>query len=275
MRTKSLIILIVLLLSASCKTSKKVADTDDFVSTLSLNDRYNYLVEGYSEWNNLYMPVKVKLIAPKKMSLSARVTMNRDKNILFSLRFLGMEVGNIYVTEDSIFAVDKLHNYYLAESIDGVFKDYDVAMSDIQNLLLGQVFMQGQGTLKKNMRKKIEVSEVDNDWFITPKKQPQDINYFFTLDKDDNNLSKLSIKHVSFPQVECRYGKFEKSVIGLVAGSTTISGQLGSTPIEVTIEWNQRQCEWNFSKERKWIQPKGYVRISAEQLLKAFSSEVK
>lgn len=276
MRVNSiLIILLILVLSAACKTSKNAVNKDEYIATLSLNDRYNYLVDDYSEWDNVYMPVKVNLIKPQKMSFSARVTMNRNKNILFSLRFIGMEVGSIYITSDSIYGIDKIHKYYLAESIKGMFKGYDVTMSDIQNILLGQVFMEGHGTMKKSMRKKIDISESDLQWFITPKKQPDDVNYFFTLRKNDNRLSILSIKHMSFPQVDCYYEEYEKTQIGDVAGSTTIVGRLGSTPIEATIDLSPKRAEWNFTKDRSWKYPKGYTKITAEQLLKAFTSQTK
>lgn len=268
------IISVLVVLLSSCSTQKKVTKQIDYTSTeLTLPQRYKYLVDGYAEWKNLYIPVKLKLNSPQKMSVSARVTMQRDESILFSLRVLGMEVGNVFITTDSIFAVDKIHNYFLAESLKSVFKNYDLTIADIQNILLGQAFMEGHGSLDKGMRKKVVLDENVEQWTITPKKQPENINYFFTLTKTDNQLSKLSVKHINYPQVECSYSGMVESVAGFVARNTTIDGMLGKTHLNAVIEWNQKSADWNYTKERTWSAPKNYTRISAEQLIKAFTSQ--
>lgn len=89
------------------------------------------------QWTTFSAPLKVKLESPKKLSISGRCTMERGKSILLSVRMLGMEIGNAYVTPDSVYVLDKVHKYILAESLDAVLNGNYIEFTALQELLMG------------------------------------------------------------------------------------------------------------------------------------------
>ncbi|MDE7443802.1 MAG: DUF4292 domain-containing protein [Muribaculaceae bacterium] len=89
------------------------------------------------QWTTFSAPLKVKLESPKKVNISGRCTMERGKSILLSVRMLGMEIGNAYVTPDSVYVLDKIHKYLLAESLDEVLNGNYVEFTALQELLTG------------------------------------------------------------------------------------------------------------------------------------------
>ncbi|MDE6490556.1 MAG: DUF4292 domain-containing protein [Muribaculaceae bacterium] len=89
-------------------------------------------------WTTFSAPVKIQLESPKKFSISGRATLVRDQSIYISLRMLGMEVGTVYVTPDSVFATEKLHRYILRESLTKVLDGRDIPFAELQDLLIGE-----------------------------------------------------------------------------------------------------------------------------------------
>ena len=89
-----------------------------------------------SHWSDLYVPVKLELTEPARMSISGRATMVRDRSIYLSLRMIGMEVATVYVDTDSIFATEKLHKQMLAVDFDKTLGG-KLSVGELQDLLLG------------------------------------------------------------------------------------------------------------------------------------------
>lgn len=88
-------------------------------------------------WQNVYMPVRVSVSAPKSMSMSGRVTMVRDSVINLSMRVLGMEVAAVQITPDSVWVVDKFHKLVFSEGTRALLGGRTMTVGQIQALLLG------------------------------------------------------------------------------------------------------------------------------------------
>lgn len=89
-------------------------------------------------WTDLHMPVTFEVKSPKQMSFSGRMTLVRDADINFSLRFIGMEVAVLDVTPETLTAVDKYHRMALREAIGPLLFKAGLTFADIQDLLLGR-----------------------------------------------------------------------------------------------------------------------------------------
>lgn len=111
--------ILIMMLMAGCK-SKKITETSQ-----------------PEQWTTFSAPLKVKLDSPKRVNVSGRCTLVRGKSILFSVRMLGMEVGNAYVTPDSVYVIDKFHKYILAESLDDVLNGNYIEFTALQELIMG------------------------------------------------------------------------------------------------------------------------------------------
>lgn len=118
----SITIAIITLLMTGCRSGKETAQVQQPAAT----------------WSNFSAPVKIQLESPKKFSISGRATLVRDKSIYISLRMLGLEVGTLYVTPDSVFATEKLHRYIVRESLAKVLEGRDIPFAQLQDLLIGE-----------------------------------------------------------------------------------------------------------------------------------------
>lgn len=87
-------------------------------------------------WTDLYVPVKLELTEPARMSISGRATIVRDRSIYLSLRMIGMEVATVYVDADSIFATEKVHRQMIAVGFDATL-GRKLTVGELQDLLLG------------------------------------------------------------------------------------------------------------------------------------------
>jgi hypothetical protein len=94
------------------------------------------VAEQTSKWSDVYIPVKVELTEPSRMSISGRATMVRDRSVYLSLRMLGMEVATVYIDADSIFATEKLHKQMLAVGYEATVGNR-LTIGQLQDVLLG------------------------------------------------------------------------------------------------------------------------------------------
>lgn len=261
-----------LLSLVGCKTSKQVTTPDYDGRSLTLSEHFDVLTSSYEEWQDVNIPMKIELTEPQKISISGRAIMVRDESVMLSLRFLGMEVLNIYMTDDSIFATDKIHKYFLAENLKSITAGIPMTINDVQNMLLGQAFLFENGTLTKSMRKQVILSQMDEYWTILPKNTVGDIEYAFGVTKNDK-LRALTATRGDVTLMQCVYDDDTQSPAGVISQSVGITAMTSSKRLNVNIKWNSDAAKWNVGNLRKWSAPKGYKRIYADTLLKMLSEQ--
>lgn len=258
---------------AGCHSARQSAVTsaNDSIK-LSLDSRFDLLAGSYTDWNDVNVPVKLRLQQPKEMSISGRLYMTRGENVMLSLRFLGMEVMNLYVNNDSIYATDKIHKYYLAEDLKSLVAGFPMTINDVQDLLLGRVFLLQHGTLSPKMKRYVELSEINSYMAISPKKSFNGIEYAFGADAD-NRLKALTATREGNDVLQCVYDKWTDSKAGMVACSNQVSLTLGETFLQATLESNYDDAKWETPNTRSWKMPKGYKRVYGKALIEAFATK--
>lgn len=268
------IILATVLAVTGCRSSKETTGAGASYQDMSLHERFDALASSYSEWNDLYIPVKLELTSPKRFSVSGRATMVRNKSILISLRVFGMEVGSLYVTGDSVFAAEKIHKYYIAESLDKVLAGMPVTINDVQDMLLGRAFLLGSGTLSSGDYGKTSLASESGIWTITPKKQLSGVSYTFGISDESNAVTSLTAsRDNAVLPVSCRYSSpVAETGAGTIARETSVSGTLGKHGIAATLRWSVDEAKWNTGDVRQWQTPTNYNRIPASSLLKMLES---
>ncbi len=273
MRQLSYILLLGTLLAlSSCGTSKtSIANVPTYDKSMSLDERFNTLTSSYTDWEDLSVPFKATLDGSMQYSLSGRASMERGKSILLSFRMLGMEVVNVYITQDTVFVTEKMHKYYFAESIESLFGGYWLTVGDIQDLLLGRPFLLGEGTLMPSMLKQVSLSEKSNQWLISPKKQPHNLDYYFALSDLSDGLTSLFVEPKGKKPVECKYSGNTITILGMVAEMAKLSTALGETVVDISIKWELKNAKWNTGKLQQWKAPQGYRKIELQNLKNIFS----
>lgn len=126
---KIIAVCVLMLTLWSCGSSRK---------TVPGADTYEPEESAAPQWTDMSVPVTVNITKPQQLKVSGTLTMERGKMIHLSLRFLGMEVGAAYASGDSIYAFSKLQRIYVDESISRALGGYNLSLSDMQDLLIGQ-----------------------------------------------------------------------------------------------------------------------------------------
>ena len=92
----------------ACSAGKKATkatlptETPAEISQQTPSQRYTELCNSYGWWEDVQMPVRLSLTAPKNLSVNARAAMKRGEWISLSVRMLGFEVASAFVDRDSV-----------------------------------------------------------------------------------------------------------------------------------------------------------------------------
>lgn len=269
------------LATSGCGSSKNASTTGQdgtapaIARGATVEQRYESLItNSYREWSTLSVPVKIELTKPKQFSISGRAYMERDKSVFISLRFLGMEVGTIFIDNDSLFLTEKIHKYYVAEGVKSLLGGYPLTVADIQSLLLGQPFLAGKGRLSKADRQSLYICDapVSSTWTITPPAPADGIDYTFSLSMSSDRLERLTITTDDYLPATVVYSDGKASPAGEVNSVMDIAATAAKTPIAVYLKWNFSNAEWNTPDLRQWKKPKDYTRLKQKDIINALSS---
>ncbi len=259
-------------------TKSTPAATDTVIDTTT---QFNNLAESYifglsstyAGWQYMSVPVDLEFTSPNKLKVSGRLYMVRDKSIYLSLRVLGMEVATLYITNEMIYATEKLHKYYVAESVADLLAGCDVTVGDLQNLLLGRAFVAGRGLLNKDMTPDVKVTtDADGtDWTLTPP-AIGNITYQFDIEPNPQHVHSVSFVNDGVHRVKCLYSQPTRTKGGMMANSLTIKAFTGGTRLQVNANLNLKDVKWRESDINQWKMPKGYKQLSRKELMNMFTS---
>lgn len=127
---KSLLIIMLSLVAMailpSCRSKKEVTTITP------------HTTEEGTRWRNVNVPVKLEIVEPQKFTIAGRLSMVRNEYALISLRMLGFEVGQIYVTpEEADVVIKQVNKVWIQEPIADRLKALKVPFFTLQEALLG------------------------------------------------------------------------------------------------------------------------------------------
>lgn len=94
--------------------------------------------EEQTAWSNVSMPVKIRIIQPQKFTFSGNATMVRGEYMLITMRFLGFEVGQAYLTPDMVDVVLRQPSkIWLREPVGKRLQRIDTDFVTLQETFLG------------------------------------------------------------------------------------------------------------------------------------------
>ncbi len=248
----------------------------------TLASDYRMMTAAYTPWTDLSVPVKVSVSKPKKVSVSGTLSMVYGKVLSLSLKMLFFEVGTVYIDTDSVLVVSRPAGAYYSESLDRFTASTGFSLSDVQSLLLGQLFSPGNGTATLSEAADYELSEradlSDNDltaWRLTPRRTVPGVAWSFTA------ISPRSVTSSASPQlfaldaaaeagtVACTFAQSELSPAGVIASMMQIKGTVKKHSIDAVISASSSKARWNsgLSVSRPSI-PEGARRMTTEQVFR-------
>lgn len=257
----------------SCRGNRSAVNVNEpaEVVTVSsnLDEAFRSMTAEYGKWERVRIPVSVKLTSPKNFSLSGTATFVRGKSIQFSMRVLGMEVATLFVTPDSVIAIEKFHKYYVAESLRSFLDGFPVSIDNVSDLLTGRAFILGQNSLSASDVSKVKLSSdpARRGWTMTPPQVSSSGDYSFSF-SPYNILQTLKIA-LDGSNATVDYAGVESTAYGPMAAGVILSAHSGRLAVEATIEWNLKRARWDGEVEERPVSiPRGYTRVKSSDLSK-------
>lgn len=238
---------------AGCSSSRKAVApvlSDTKISSVSdMRVGVRSLISRYGKWERLRIPVTVNLSSPKNISISGTAIMERGKSIMISLKFWGMGIGNLYITNDSVSVVDKVHKIYASESVGDMLAGFDVNVSNVQDLLLGRLFQLGVDDVAADTYRNAEMEIVsDSSWILVPENSSGQINYGFSFTPADA-LNALIVQSGKHQPVSFMYSPAVQTACGLFSPEVSVSYSAGKTVIDANLSWDMGKARWNSDVE--------------------------
>lgn len=263
--------LILIFLLSACRSAKTPITPDYTGSAMTLTQRAQYVISGYRPWEEINLPVKVAVKEPTKLSVSGRIYMRRDKDIYITLRVLGMEIANMYVNADSVYAADKLHKYYIAESISDIFAGASLTIGDIQDALLGRAFVNNRGTLSDKMLKDVSLTQNDDGtWTLTPHSRINNrIEYQFRYNDSDNSLASL-VFNIAGKLYGCSYSSPAEVGDNRFMEKLEVKASVSKKNIDATLTFDFDKVKWEVPSSARWRLNDSYKRLTPQALIKLF-----
>ncbi len=122
------LVMIVTLL-AGCRSKKDNVQPDI---------RIEEVAENVAPWRNVYLPVKVELLSPKRFAMSGRATMVWNESIYLSMRMFGFEVGTAYAdSSEAVVTLRQPQKVMIELPLSDLLKKHDVDVAVLQQAMLG------------------------------------------------------------------------------------------------------------------------------------------
>jgi len=246
------------------------ADTVFTVDTVQGRQYLAHMSLLYLPWNQVRVPVSVKISAPKSLSISGTAEFVRGKSVMISLRFLGMEVVSVFASDTDIVVVDKINKRYISEPTARFLGGFSVTPGNLQDLLIGRPFVLGCDDFMQSRQPMAFSVDGTGAWSVQPSTGIENLEYGFWFEPQDTLRAAVVQYHGKSP-VAMIYGSPYITSCGPMASSISIKARAGDTDIDATLYWNWKKAKWgdDFVPRQPKV-PESYSRVAADRILKMF-----
>ena len=255
-----------------CHTTKQVVTTPTTTPatsdvTTSLESRLNAFAASQMGWNTMQAGGSVKVSGGKSFSSAMLLRMERGKSIYISLRpLLGVEVGKIVITNDSVLVVDKYHKRYLAEPLSLITNGLPVTVTEMQDIFLGRAFVLAGGTVNTSTRHLVQLEAQGTNYYLSPKAQPDAFSYGFTIDPSNHVLSvEVTPTHGDKTPYTAQYSDVQLTLAGAIAHHAVVTATVGTGKFVLSLDL--KNITWNNNVTIDDSKPSaGYQRIAGNKI---------
>ena len=233
--------------ATGCKSSKTTTSSSESTildSQQSLKQNLEKALASYGDWNTLKASGKITIGGQKSFTSSMQMTMVRNQEISISLRpMLGIEMGKIYITNDSIFIINKIDNYYIAENLKLITGGVPLTVSDMQSIFLSRIFELGSDTITADASTLKSLSPLSDNTMSVEFNPLIGLAYAFKL---DTRLRLLQLD-VAFAGVDAGLnvaysGHNDIAPYGQTANDLILTTHIGDDDLWLELHYNS--IEW-------------------------------
>lgn len=260
----------ILLMLSSCRSARHASSVDmtaggGIVAADSPKGQVTALVDNYKDWTDVSMSVKCTLRSPKNLSVSGKAVMVRGEQIKISVRVFGFEVAGLLADRDSIYVYEKLNHTMIAEPMSRLTGATGLDLGGVQDILLGRI------VAPRETLRNASISADGNTIDILLKNRAYEMIYTM-LGGNSPSLQSLSVDAPGKGDALCVYAPALVTDAGPVSPSADITAHLGKRTLDASMRWSLESAAWNKGVKADGQPPKGYRRISLQQLVKSLGS---
>ena len=264
-------------ISSSCGTIKKAnatTPTGQTTTTTTMTDAElcDAVLATLGNWQTMQTSGNIALNASSSFSSAIQMRMVHNQAIYISLRpVLGIEVGKLIITADSLYAVDKVHKRYIAEKVSILTSGIPVTVSEVQDMFLGRPFIIGKGTLNDSLKSSISTTREGNTIILTPNENYKGYGYAFTFNKQ-SHITSLDIVKTgnTSTDYQVKYSDVRSTTSGNIAHAINANATIEKRNMSFSLSY--KDIEWNDKVKIDKNIPNNYKRMSARDLFSIFSN---
>lgn len=208
MKRKGTYLVVLLVMLASCKSTKKIAETGVLEDLSSKKIISNHYSNSFNQ-NTVESKLDVSYDDGKmSATVNVKLRMEKDKAIWLSATKLGFPLAKVLITPTKVSFYEKLKGTYFDGdfSLLNDFLGAELDFENVQNLLVGQAIL----NLKKDKyNSKIE----ENSYELAPSKVNELFNLLFFINptnfkinrqeiKNDEKKQLLSVKYAGYAKIQ-------------------------------------------------------------------------
>lgn len=268
----------VLVALTACGSTKNVQVNEPTIptapqATTSEPPSYNQIIaHRVGQWTTMQCGGSMTIEGPKSLTSAINVRMERDKSIAISLRpLLGIEVGRLVITGDTLLVIDKLHKQYICENVSLLTNGLPANVSTLQDIFLGRPFILGKGSIVDHWNDAITVPN-DNEYKLTPYEQQKGFEYEFNFNRNFDILNLcVTPAGAKSTDYKVEYNDVKKTDAGYVAHQLNINTMIKSHALGLAVKYND--INWNQSIKIDTAIPQGYKKVDARNLASMLSGQ--
>ena len=271
-------VIVLATIMSSCGVFKKVQAQPDTTTTnptipnTVATDSRDGIIATLGDWQTMQTGGNIKLNAGSSFSSAIQMRMVRDQAIFISLRpVLGIEVGKLIITADSLYAVDKVHKRYVAEKVSILTSGVPVTVSDVQDMFLGRPFIIGKGTYNEQLKPEMTLETESGSIVLAPIEKYKGYGYAFSFDKS-LRIKALNItpEGSSTAAYQVKYSDVNSTKAGNIAHAINVDTTVEKKKIAFSLSY--KDIEWNGKVKIDLDVPNNYRRMNARDLFSIFSN---
>ena len=219
---------------SSCSTEKDLGRNN--IKTLSANHLIREIEDNQFEFENLEAKIGVNLKGSDNLGLKGQIRMQKDSVIWISLSLkVGIEIGRVMITNDSIKYINRSNKTYLVESIDNFKEEFpiDLSLQNLQDILIGN-----DSQLRNSDKNRVFVE--NNNYVLEITENDYNLIKNVIVSPENFKINRLEFKDFYYKQngIQIQYDAFQN-----------IDGQLMPTKIVFDDNMSARPLNYNIHVE--------------------------
>lgn len=244
MKIIKLLPLLVLVLLASCRSSKSLTDTavvnagkksvEVYKAKVMANEQKEPCVTG-----KMHMQLKA---LDKDLTVSGNLRMKHDVVVQLSLSLLGFEVGRMEFTPQHVLIIDRVNKRFIRAPYTDVsfLQKAELDFYSLQSLFWNELFVPGERSAKGHLDR-FKVSETGAHTLLSIEDAPK-LNYNFLTQTEQAIINSVTVEgknQEANAKLTWTYDRFEK-----------LNGRLFPSMMACHVEGLGKSAEMSFSLSR-------------------------